>query len=136
MIRVYDITLPNESLSNLQLMETVQRLKIPNFRGVYMRDDLPKKPQKTECGILNLDDSTGGGTHWTGWYKNGSTKFYFDSFGLEPPTEIMSYLKPGIRYNTEQVQPRDQVFCGHLCLYMLKGLSDGKHLQDIINNLW
>ena len=128
MIRVYDIKLPNESLSNLQLMEAVRKLKIPNFRGVCMRDNLPKEPRTKECGILNLDASTGGGTHWTAWYKNGKKKYYFDSSGLQPSTEMVSYLKPGIRYNTERVQPRDQVFCGHLCLYVLKGLSVGKHL--------
>lgn len=128
--------MPNESLSNLQLMDAVQKLKIPNFKGVFMRDNLPSKPRVKECGILNLDSSSGDGTHWTAWYKNGHKKFYFDSFGLDPPIEMISYLKPGIRYNTEQVQPRDQVFCGHLCLYILKGLSEDKNLQDIINTLW
>ena len=134
MIRVDNIVLPNESLSNLQLIEAVEKLKIPNFRGVFMRDSLPSKPKAKECGILNLDDSNGGGTHWTAWYKDNK-KLYFDSYGLVPPTEMVKYLKPGILYNTERVQAAGQVFCGHLCLYVLKELSEGKHFQDIVSSL-
>ena len=75
-----------------------------------------KKNQKKECGILNLCDSRGSGSHWTAWFKNGDEKFDFDSFGVQPPLELVKYLKPDIFYNTEEIQPRDQVFCGHLCL--------------------
>ena len=34
-----------------------------------MRNGLPKRSLKTECGILNLDVEHGSGTHWTCWYK-------------------------------------------------------------------
>ena len=36
-----------------------------------------------------------------------------------------NYLGKSIYYNTDQVQPVGQVFCGHLCLYVLKELSAG-----------
>ena len=136
MISVYNVKLPNKSLSNFQLIDAAKALKIPYFRGVFMRDKLPKKPYSKECGILNLDDFTGNGTHWVAWHKNGKEKFYFDSFGLIPPDEIVAYLKSPIRWNTERVQPDDQVFCGHLCLYVLKRLSEGKNLQVVVNNLY
>ena len=80
-----------------------------------------------ECGILNLSDSSGNGSHWTAWFKNADKKYYFDSFGVQPPL---------VYYNTEETQPRNQVFCGHLCLYVLKHLTLGKDLQTIINNLY
>ena len=35
----------------------------------------------------------------------------------------------------EQIQPKGEVFCGHLCLHVLKQLSLGRHLQDIVNDL-
>jgi len=63
-------------------------------------------------------------------------KFYFDSFGLQPPLEIIGYLKSPIYYNTEQIQPRYQVFCGHLCLYVLTEMMRGRNLQEIINELY
>ena len=135
-ISVGNLVLSNKPLSNIELLEAARKLKIPNFRGVSLRDILPKKPKKKECGILNLDDTTGSGTHWVAWYKNGTEKKYFDSYGLQPPNELVDYLHSPILYNTERVQPYDQVFCGHLCLYVLKQLGGGQHLQDIINSLY
>ena len=37
------------------------------FRRVFLRDTLPKKAKLNECGILNLDSSSGDGTHWVVW---------------------------------------------------------------------
>ena len=135
-IIVGNIVLPNKPLTNFELEEAAQELKISNFRGVFLRNTLPKRPKKNECGILNLDDTSGNGTHWVAWYKNGKNKYYFDSFGVQPPTELITYLSSPIHYNTEEIQPRDQVFCGHLCLYVLKHLSDGEKVQDVINTLY
>ena len=135
-IVVVNIVLPNKPLTNFELEEAAQELKISNFRGVFLRNTLPKRPKKNECGILNLDDTSGNGTHWVAWYKNGKNKYYFDSFGVQPPTELITYLSSPIHYNTEEIQPRDQVFCGHLCLYVLKHLSDGEKFQDVINTLY
>ena len=134
-ITVGNIVLPNKPLTNFELEEAAQELNISNFRGVFLRNTLPKRPKKDECGILNLDDTSGNGTHWVAWYKNGNNKYYFDSFGIQPPVELISYLKSPIYYNTEEIQPRDQVFCGHLCLYVLKHLSNGEAFQNVINIL-
>ena len=137
-IAVENIVLPNKPLTNFELEKAARELKILNFRGVFLRDTLPEKPKRIECGILNLDSafSGKGGSHWTAWYKNGKNKYYFDSFGIQPPNEVISYLKSPINYNTEEIQPRDQVFCGHLCLYVLQHLSDGKKFQDVINTMF
>ena len=121
--------LPNKPLTNIKLLNAANKLGIPNFRGVFQRDVLPKRPQKVECAILNLDDSLGGKSHWMAWFKNNNEKRYFDSFEIRPPIELENYLKFPIYYNTEEVQPGDQVFCGYLCLYVLKAQSKGKGLQ-------
>ena len=85
-----------------------------------MRDSLPKKPFQTECGILNLDKSSGNGTHWTAYYKNHSNILYFDSFGnLQPPKELVDYLGSNIKFNYESYQTYDTFICGHLCLLFL-----------------
>jgi len=68
--------------------------------------------------------------------KNADKKYYFDSFGVQPPLELIDYIKPPVYYNTEEIQPRNQVFCGHLCLCVLKHSTLGKDLQKIINNLY
>ena len=54
MIRVKNIILPYEALSNFDLIDAVEKLKIKCFRGVYLLDTMPAKPNKKECGIVNL----------------------------------------------------------------------------------
>ena len=136
MISIKNIMLPNKPLSNLELEYAAKRLKIPSFRGFFLLDTLPKKPNKKECGIVNFDKSGGPGTYWIAWYKNGKTKIYFDSYGVQPPIEVIKYLVKQIRYNTYQVQPVGQVFCSHLCLYVLKELGMGLKFQKVLNNFF
>ena len=62
-ISVEGVNLPNKPLTNFQLLDTVKELEIPHFRGVFMRNDLPRRPLKRECGILNLDGVSGIGEH-------------------------------------------------------------------------
>ena len=136
MIAVKNVKLPYKPLSNFDLEDAVKKIKIPCFRGVFLLDTLPTKPSKKECGIVNFDRSGGSGTHWVAWYKNGKTKIYFDSYGVQPPTEVIRYLGKSIYYNTDQIQPRGEVFCGHLCLYVLKELNEGHDFQSIINKFF
>ena len=116
--------------------DAVKKLKIRYFSIVFLLDTLPKKPNKKECGIVNFDKSGGPGTHWVAWNKNGKTKIYFDSYGVQTPTEVIYYLGKPIRYNTDQVQPVGKVFCGHLCLYVLKELNAGQEFQNILNKFF
>ena len=125
--------LPNKPLNNFELEDAAKKLKILCFRGVFLLDTLPKKLSKKECGIVNFDKSGGPGTHWVVWYKNGNNKIYFDSYSVQPPIEFINYLGKPIRYNTDQVQPVGQVFCGHLCLYVLKELNMGHEFQNSLN---
>ena len=132
------------SLTNFDLYNHVNQLKIPNFRGIYIRDALPKKTWKKECGIMNFNTSDQSGSHWVCWYKNGSERIYFDSFGCITPIELQNYLKTPLEFenntrciqrNSEQVQEANTQICGQLCLYVLKNLSQGKQFQNIINTI-
>jgi len=71
---------------------------------------------------MNLEDSSGGGTHWTAWYKN----IYFDSYGLPPPEEFLD--KAGlVKYNDLDIQKMlDPPICGHLCIAFLDAMSKGE----------
>ena len=136
-ISVEGVNLPNKALTNFELLAAVKKLKIPNFRGIYMRNELLRRPLKRESGILNLDGVSGKGTHWVCWYKNKpeGNNFYFDSFGVQPPNELIEYFSSPILYNTEKIQPDGEVVCGHLCLFVLCRLSRGERFQKIINEL-
>jgi len=135
-IKVENIVLPNKSLSNFEIEDAVKKIGLKNFHGVFLRDTLPTWPRRNECAILNLHNTSGNGTHWVAWFKRGNAKFYFDSFRLPPPTELNKYLNGDVFYPTEQIQSRREVFCGHLCFFVLKEMQKGKHLQEIINNFW
>lgn len=142
---VFNIDIPNKSLTNIELSSYAKKLDIPFFRGVYMRDTLPAKVHKKECGIVNLNRSSESGSHWVCYYKDGSHKrIYFDSFGQITPIEIQKYLKtktefannePVIQRSTDIVQAVNTHVCGHLCLFVLKSLANGDNFQRVINIL-
>ena len=59
-------------------------------------------------------------------------KRYFDSFGIQPPREIVKYLKSPILYNTYQIQDYNDSNCGEWCLHVLNELNKGGD-EDFIN---
>lgn len=96
-------------------------INIPYFRGVFMRTNLPAKIKTCERAIVNLDDASGPGTHWVSYIKKGDFVRYYDSFGVQPPHELMKYFGKNavIDYNCDQEQGINQVICGHLSLLFL-----------------
>lgn len=95
-----------------------------------MRNQLPKKHLKKECGVINLgstaDPSTNSGTHWVSYFINSEGhKYYFDSFGdIQPPKEVINYLgKDNTFYNYNSFQ-KEGVICGHLCLAFLTYIAN------------
>lgn len=117
--------IPYRPLSNTDLMKYASIFRIPDFRGVFMRDVLPLRINLNESGIVNLDTSNGTGTHWVCYMKRGTTVSYFDSYGnLKPPKELQLYfnsgsVRPIIQYNYFTKQKPNTVNCGHLCLDFL-----------------
>ena len=88
-----------------------------------MRDELTDmKPERNECAIINLDSSSGHGTHWVAYSKRGPRTLYYNSFGdTTPPSELVRYLSgsSSIEYNFNAEQAYGTVICGHLCLKFL-----------------
>lgn len=112
----------NRALTNHDLNKYIKQLRIPHFRGIFMRDTLPKKPRKIECWILNHDSAQSTGTHWTALAKIDNMAWYFDSFGnLRPPLEVITYLGDKIQLvlNYHTYQNVNSLDCGHLCLKFL-----------------
>jgi hypothetical protein len=124
-----------DGATNFDIDEKAKKLKLNNYRGSYMRDEFKKiKPLNQECGILNLDLAKNEGQHWTCWWKNGKEKYYFDSFGIIPPKELINYLKANndLEYSTFQIQQFNDANCGEWCLYILSELNKGNDYEDII----
>lgn len=98
-----------------------------------MRDGMPEKPLKRECGIINLDDKSNSGTHWTCYCKDDLATYYFDSFGnLQPPEEFIKYLgsDKNVYYNYRKYQKYGTQNCGQLCLQFLYDFyNNKKHIK-------
>lgn len=124
-----------ETMSNFDINDVVKKLNIPNFRGVFMRDNLPKKINARECGIVNLQSESEPGSHWAAYFKSGKSKYYFDSYGLNPTNELLKYLKTNGCFSTFEIQPMGTVICGQLCIYVLYRLSQGDNFVDILLDL-
>ena len=128
-----------KALSNFDLMDWVKKLGIKHFRGIYSRDRLPKKIRK-ECGIINLDDMTGPGTHWVCYRNIDNVVEYFDPFGLIMPNVALRYFNAAspsgkrIVYSMDEIQNRSSVLCGYWCLYYLLERQRGNSILDIIHN--
>lgn len=107
--------------SNYQLARACQTVRY--FRGVFMKDNLPKRPWHNEALIVNLNNQNQSGSHWVALVKRGSNARYFDSFGgVPPPLEVIRYLKGcKIAYNTLKHQNYEQRNCGQLCVRFLLG---------------
>ena len=145
-MKVFELDIPPErGLTNLDLMRYASILRIPYFRGVFMRDELPKVDRPIECGIVNLNRSDEMGSHWVCYVRNQNDRIYFDSFGQITPLELQEYLKTPKEFNTNKaviqrnsdvVQRPNSHVCGHLCLVVLTSLMR-EHLsyQNILDNL-
>ena len=128
--------IPERPLSNVDIENYVKILKIRNFRGCHMRDELKNlKSYDTECGVLKLNLSNEPDSHWTCWFKVSNKKYYFDSFGVSPPKELVDYLESPILYSTFQLQGLNDQNCGKWCLVILKYLSEGSDYVDLILSL-
>ena len=72
--------LKNEATSNVKIQQILNELHLPT--KVYKRNDT----FSTDSGIVNLHPTKG--THWVMF----SDKFYFDSYGYPPPTNIQNQV--------------------------------------------
>ena len=93
-LKMFELSLfADRALSNIDLLEYMDLLKVPKFRGVFHIDELPKRINPIECGIVNLSRHEKFGTHWVCYAKAHKTRIYFDSFGRKLPLEIQKYMK-------------------------------------------
>ncbi|KYQ59127.1 hypothetical protein ALC60_01855 [Trachymyrmex zeteki] len=125
------LKLPKGITTNVQLQQLANRMRIPYFRGIFMRTTLPVEGvHRNESGIVNLDNAEEPGTHWVAYAKRGIRAIYFDSFGnLRPPKEFERYLVNNvIEYNRTHYQRYNQSNCEQLCLQFLRTVD--KQFKD------
>lgn len=95
-------------------------------------------PSLNEFTIFNTDNTDGEGTHWTCNMIKNNKSYYFDSYGLYPFLEVQKYLS-NIKerfYNSFQIQRKEEVICGHYCLYVIFCLNNGMNFYDTLSELY
>jgi len=124
-------------LSNFEIMEKCNELKISNFKAPKMLCEIKGKASTDESLIINLDDCEGPGTHWVCLYNKGSHSKYCDSFGYPPPYQVQRYCSGrDSYYNSFKIQKPDTVLCGHYCIFILYQLNQGIPFEDILHELY
>jgi hypothetical protein len=124
-----------DALMNGEVDQILQN--IPSYKGCFPKDKFRGKIKLNECGVINLDDSTGSGTHFTCYFNSNQLEnvFYFDSYGVDCPIQIAKYLKSSgkkLLYNTSQYQPIDSQLCGYYCCYVINEMTKGNSYYDTI----
>ena len=84
---------------------------------IVMKDELRYMKPIYENYIVNLESSKdGNGTHWMGLKIQNKECIYFDSYGMLPPEEIISFCKrvpkSHLAYNTKEIQDFKATTCG------------------------
>ena len=102
------------ALSDVELKQMLGKKII----GVYMKDKLPKK-LKNGWYIVNMQSSNvGNGTHWVCFHNINNNLFYFDSYGIEPPLEILKNAN-SCYYNVNEIQSYNSQACGWFCVALI-----------------
>ena len=122
-------------LSNFDLLEWVDYLNFPNFKGIFSRESKDHL-HNTGCCIINLDDEVENGTHWVATDIKGKKILYFDSFSMPLPIEFVSYARiigKEIVFNAGHLlQDIHPVRCGYYCLYFLNEIWR-KSFYDVLS---
>lgn len=125
------------SLSNIEIDEYYKG--VPQFGGVFCKDQLPKK-MNNKCYIINMQDSDeGSGSHWVAVMDvNPKETVYFDSFGEnDAPIDIEKFLKTRkkgkkLMRNKIQLQKLDSSSCGEYCIYFVNHAILGNSLNNTL----
>jgi hypothetical protein len=124
------------ALENGQVDQFLHNIK--GFKGTKAKDLFKGKIKPLECAVVNLDDSTGAGTHFTAYYNipNNEFVYYFDSYGVICPSNIEKYLRTSgkkILFSNGHLQKIDSSICGFYCIYFINEMNKGTSYYDIIS---
>lgn len=112
-----------------------------HYVGCYPIDGLPSANtfKHVEFSlVVNLDVSTGPGTHWCAIYFKNGKMFYFDSFGRPPPKILQGWFRTFVKelyYNRVKHQALTSMRCGGFCCWLIYEMSRGKSFTTCLNFL-
>jgi len=108
-----------------------------SYKGCFgIKDEFPRPNRSETIGFfVNLDRTRGGpGTHWVLVLAGPSNSFYFDPFGMPPPTEVIRRFPPTERnYNRISVQGIRKDSCGYYDIYVFLYFMYHGNLDHALN---
>ncbi len=122
-----------EEITNIEIMNIAKLYNINNLK-IIMKDE-PHLIKKNMNYIINLDKSSGNGTHWTALICTNNTCCYCDSYGTPPPEKILNKLKSmyGKVYFTDFIiQAVKSVACGYYALAFIIVYLKYKHQYTLL----
>lgn len=135
----WNVNIKNKSSTNANILYyALNKFQIPNFRGIYLQDELTNITKTIECDVINLGHSSTKGSHWAAYYKDKTQKYHLDLHGdVNPPIEPVKYLgKNNLLYNNDIIQGyNDPAIWGHLCMVVLYFLSQRFLFDNVISKL-
>ena len=67
------------------------------------------------------------GSHWVSLFVKGQNCVYFDSYGVEPPLEVIQFTKhKNMVFNKDRIQSLNQNCCGYYAVAFLHFMTNNK----------
>ena len=105
-------------------------------------NDIKVNPKSSFCCVLNLQNSNERGSHWVCLFVDKTKHFieYFDSFGIPPIKNVVSFCKRNypnreLFYQDNQLQMFSSVLCGYFCIYYIQNRFEGKSPYETLYSL-
>ena len=119
------------------------------FKGAYPCDQIPNFPDNEYSVIINVDNSSLPGSHWTALVVKGNNVYYFDSFGRlynnsSFPVDYIENLGKicfgkKIMFQNKVLQSFHSNTCGEFCVYFIKqfekNVAFSRIFHDFTENL-
>ena len=102
--------------TNIDLISLAKKYHL-HLNGVYEKDEIPQSLTQGWYIINMQNHDKGDGTHWVCFkYNENVVSVYIDSFGVVPPTEVITALHGHYIWNKMQIQDLNNEDCGLFCI--------------------
>ena len=102
----------NKYISKNDTMNEIESQRIYNY--LISPRDLKIYSYK---GLVNIDDGSMNGSHWTCFIVKDNKSNYFDSFGGAPDKFLLNHLPKLLTYHNYKIQDTKSKLCRSYCLY-------------------
>ena len=129
---------PTELLSNIDIEELCKMFKI-NLVFCGFKAKLNNLRVIPGSYVINLDEINSQGSHWVCFYINNKFCVYFDSFGEEPPLEVINFCRKSnikLMSNYFKIQDINGTECGWYCIAFLYWMNKYKNVNQYILNMF